>query len=398
MVRIPLPFRGVAVLLLAASTVVGQTPEPPAELLPLDSVTPNPPNFLREFSADPRHPLLALMVDGELTSLEPAQAQDSSKKIKPEPKSSSAAPKTDKSEGVIVDDGQLGGGLLGGQCDGALLGDGQCEGGLLGGGCGEGLCGGCGLEGMCPTVPNMLPFACSPPPPGCRKCHRKCGHKHGGGCGNAYLNWPCSPPCFYCSPCNEGCRKHRCGHRHCGGCGNYGYGDGWGMDCGCWAPSPSCGHKCHRHHKHCGGCAAYGKPCGGYGGGWGMGYAGGWDMGCCGGWGTGLDGGWGMDCGCWMPPPSCGHKCHRRHGCSHSCYSGYGYPGWDGCGCGYGFDDGCGKHHRGRCHRGCQQACYYPMIMPCMGTWSGFGCDSFGAGGVLAGDCGCDGMLGGMGY
>jgi hypothetical protein len=418
MVRVPLPFRGVAVLLLAASTVVGQTPEPPAELLPLDSVAPTTPNFLREFSADPRHPLLALMVDGELSSLEPAQAQDSSK-IKPQAKSSSAAPKTDTSEGVIVDDGQfggqlggqLGGGQLGGgQLSGGLLGDGQCDGGLLGGGFGGGMCGGCGQETMGPMAPNMLPFACAPPPCCCRKCQRRCGHKHcggcgsGGGCGNAYLNWPSCPPCFYCSPCNAGCHKHRCGRRHCGGCGNYGYGggwdmgcDGWGMDCGCWMPAPSCGHKCHRRHKHCGGYPC----CGGYGGG-------GWDMGCGGGWDMGYGGGWGMDCGCWMPPPCSGHKCHRRHGCSNCCYGGYGYSGWDGCGYGYGC--GCGRHHRSRCHRGCQQLCCYPMMTPCMGMssgmgmcsgmgmMSGMGCESFGSGGMLAGDCGCDGTLGGMGY
>ena len=44
------------------------------------------------------------------------------------------------------------------------------------------------------------------------------------------------------------------------------------------------------------------------------------------------------------------------------------------------------------------------MMTPCMGMMSdmgmmdGMGCESFGAGGMLAGGCGCDGTLGGMGY
>src|SRR5579875_2287749 len=94
MVRVPLAFRGIAVLLLAASTVVGQTPEPPAELLSLDPLGPSTPDFLRQFSSDTRHPLLALMVDGELTSFDDSKPQDSSK-LKPTPQKSSTAPKTE---------------------------------------------------------------------------------------------------------------------------------------------------------------------------------------------------------------------------------------------------------------------------------------------------------------
>jgi hypothetical protein len=33
-----------------------------------------------------------------------------------------------------------------------------------------------------------------------------------------------------------------------------------------------------------------------------------------------------------------------------------------------------------------------------MDMMSGMGCESFGAGGMLADGCGCDGTLGGMGY
>jgi hypothetical protein len=447
MVRVPLPYRGVAVLLLAASTAVGQTPEPPVELFSLDSVSPSPPDFLRQFSADPRHPLLSLMVDGELASLDAAPASQEAIKIKPQPKSSSTAPAAESSDGVIVDDGQLGGlgsGLLDGGLGGGVLGGGLGAGGLGDGLLGGGLGGGCGLGTMCSMGTNMMPFACAQPPCGCRKCQRKC-HKHGGGCGhgggygNPYMNWPTCPAwCFYgapLEPCGQGRCGRRCGHKHCGGgagygnCGGYGYGYGGGygggwnmmgegfMDGGCGfgggcMPPQSCGHKCHRRHNRCGGGGGYGCAYGGgYGGGWGMG-SGGY-----------MDGGWGMGggyCGCYMPQQSCGHRCHRGHGCSNY-GGGYGYgggylcPGWDGYG------GGCGRRHcGGRCHRGCQQP-YYPMMMPCMGgmmsgmgmmsdmgmmsgmgmmsdmgmtsdvgTMSGTGWESsLGAGGMLGGDCGC---------
>jgi hypothetical protein len=359
MVRVPLPFRGVAVLLLAASTVVGQTPEPPAEFLSLDSPAPNtPPDFLREFSADTRHPLLSLMVDGEVASLDAAPAQDSAK-LKPTPKSSAAPAKTAPADGTTVD---------GATVDG-------CEGGCLFDGCGP-------AQNLCPMMPNLLPFACAPPPC-CYKCKHKCGHKKCGGCGydcgNPYLNWP---------GCG-GCCGHRCGHKHCCGCQPYGggYGGGWNMwggdgfmdgsyGCGgCFVhclPLQCCCQKCHKHcRKSCCGCAGYGGyP---YGGGWGMGY-GGWDGGCG---------------GCCMPPPPCCRKCHHKHGCSYGCgYPGYGYPGWGGCGmasvyaaCNVPCCEPCYKHHcfgrHHRCH-GCQQPypyCPGPMMMPCMG------CDGYGLGG-----------------
>ncbi|HEY7330634.1 MAG TPA: hypothetical protein VH592_23545, partial [Gemmataceae bacterium] len=230
MVRVPLPFRGVAVLLLAATTVVGQTPEPPTEFLSLDGIAPTtPPNFLREFSADTRHPLLSLMVDGEVAMVDAAPAQDSAK-----PKLTPKTPATpDKKEPAASApaDGCQGGGLLDGCQDGALLG-GCRDGGLLGG---------CAGESLCPTMPNVLPYACAPPLCCCTKCKHRCGHKNCGGCGcgNPYLSWP---------GCCDGCGCRHCRHKHscgcatyggtCGGCGGDGWntwgGDGyWGGDCGC---------------------------------------------------------------------------------------------------------------------------------------------------------------------
>jgi hypothetical protein len=357
MVRVPLPFRGVAVLLLAASTVVGQTPEPPAELLSLDAMGPNtPPDFLREFSADTRHPLLSLMVDGELASLDAAPAQDSAK-LKPTPKSSATPAKTAPSAGASVQSAPV---------------DGCPDGGLLDGGQGGCLLGDCSGENLCPTMPNLLPFACAPPPCSCHKCRRKCGHSN---CGNNGYGWDCGNPYLNFSSCGGcGCRhcrhKHGCGSQGCGYSYGGGYGDGsWGDGCACGGcfvhcePLRCCCHRGHKHNKGCCGCGGYG------GGGWGMGY-GGWDGGFCG--------------GCMPPPaPCCHRKCHHKHGCYSGCgYSGYGYPGWGGCGmasvyaaCNVPCCEPC-KHHcfrrHHRCH-GCQQP--YPMMTPCMG------CDGFGMGG-----------------
>lgn len=382
MLRVPLPIRGVAVLLLAAATVVGQTPEPPAELLSLDSFDQGPPDFLRQFSADARHPLLALMADGELASLDASATQDSSK-LKPTPQSSAKAPKTGSSGGATVDGAEVDGGALDGCQEGCLFGGGSFASG-------------------CSMGQSFMPFACAPPPPQCccRRCQRKCGHRHGGGCGygagagygwggNPYLNGPsCGSLCFYGAPLvpgNQGCGHRRCGHRHCGGCANYGssygggYGGGWNMMggegffgegggfCGAWTPCmppPTCGcRKCQRHHHN---------RCGGGGGGYGYGYGGGWGMG----YGGYMEGGF---CGCYMPQPCNCHRC-RRHGCS----SGYGYGGGYGC--------GCSRHHfGGRCHRGCQQP-YYPMMMPCTGMMSGMGMMSDM--GMMSGT----GMMSGMGW
>jgi hypothetical protein len=384
MVRVSLLFRGVAVLLLAASAAAAQTPEPPAEFLSLDSFGPSSPDLLRQFSADARHPLLALMVDGELTSFDVSAGQDSSKqdssKIKPTPQKSSTAPKTDVPDGAIVLDG-----------DGTLGGD----------GCG-GLLEGCGLATACPMVPNLLPLACPPPPPPCccRKCQRKFGHRHCGGCGcgygagygNPYLGWPCCPAwCFYGAPLvpgNQGCcGRGRCWRKHSCGCGyGYPYCDGyggWDMGydgfadggfCGCYMPPPPCScRKCQRHNRHC---------CG-----YGYGYS-------YGGW---MDGGF---CGCYMPPPPppcCCRRCQRKHGCSY----GYGYPGWDDCyggmypyyGCGY----GCGRHHGGlfQRRRCCQPPpypyCPAPMMMPCMDAGPFCADCAFGGDGIILG--GGDGII-----
>jgi len=383
MVRVPLPFRGVAVLLLAATTVVGQTPEPPAELLSLDPLGPSTPDFLRQFSADSRHPLLTLMVDGELTSLEASAPQESSK-LKPTPQASSAASKKAADDDCVVEDGLLDG---------------------------------CQLGTACPSVPNYLPFACSPPPCNCRKCQRerKHAHAHGGnygcgagygyGCGqgygygqgygNSYLNGPTCPAwCFYgapLEPANRGCCGRHCGRQHGRGCPDYGfpygggYGGGWNMTCGdgfmeggCgfggYMPPPQqgCGcRRCQRHHQQQGcGNQGYGYPYGGgYGGGWGMGYGGYTGGGFCGG------------CMPYMPPPQqgCGcRKCQRHHQQQGYSY-GYGCPGWS-----VNEGTGCGRHSRFHRHRGCSQPSYpnypYPMMMPCMGGES-FGSEfSFGGG------------------
>jgi hypothetical protein len=357
MVRVPLLFRGFAVLLLAASTVVGQTPEPPAEFLSLDPLGPSSPDLLRQLSADPRHPLLNLMVDGELTSFDASAAQDSSKqdssKLKPTPQTPSTAPKAGASDGILVD----GDGCQSDGC-GALLG---------GGGMFDGCAG-------CSAVPNLFSSACSPPPCCCRKCLRRFGRGHccGGGYGagaNPYLGWPTCPGwCFYGEPlvpCYDGCcRKRLFGHKHCcggSGCGGMGMGcDGWmdGGFCGGCMPQPCCGRKRLFGHKQC--CGGSGYGCG-YGG-MGMGYDGWMDGGFCG--------------GC-MPPPCCCRRCLRKHGCGY----GYGNAGWGGCcggmspygGCGY----GCGKQRCGLFHRRCCQQsypyCQAPMMMPCMGMGMGMG-------------------------
>jgi hypothetical protein len=358
MARVPLLFRGVAVLLLAASAVVGQTPEPPAELLSLDSVGPSSPDFLRQFSADPRHPLLSLMADGELTAFETAAPQEASK-LKPTPKASSAASKSAAAEDDCV-------------LDGGQLGDG-------------------GLAAACPTVSDCLPFACSPPQPCCcRKCQRqrkRChGHCGGNDYGNPYLNWPTCPAwCFYgapLEPCNQGCcGRGRC-RKHCGRNQGYGWGcdgcfGGWGEDgfldgCGFGCmPPPSqkcCFHnrqRCHRQH-----CC---------GSGWGMDYGGYLAGGFCG------------DC---MPPPCNCRKCQRKHRCSSGCGYCYGYSGWgmDGC---YGGGCGCGKHHgrRGLFHRCCHQQ-PYPMMMPCMDGCMFDGAYAFGGGGLVGDGIVGDGFVG----
>lgn len=401
MVRVPLLFRGVAILLLIASTAVGQTPEPPTDLLSLDPLDSSPPDFLRQFSTDSRHPLLTLMVDGELASFEASSAQDSSK-LKPTPKASSSASKSAAAD----DDCVLDGGVL--------------DGGQLGSGC--------------PTVSNCLPFACFPlqaPACNCRKCQRQRKHGHsncgghgcgagygyGGGWNNSYLNWPTCPAwCFYGAPlvpAQQGCgrhcgRRHHCGNQNCGYSYGCGYGGGWntmGGDgfmnsgCGCFMPPPpqQCGcRKCQRHHRQHG-CGNQGYGCG-YGGGWGMGYGGYMDGGFCG------------SCMPYLPPPqqNCQRRCHRKHGCSSNYgYWGYGcpgwggHPGWDGGSCG----SSCGRHHghfRGhRCHG--QQPypyCPYSTMTPCMGgEMFGMGGGMLGMGGGMLGTdgemLGMDGGLGG---
>jgi hypothetical protein len=333
MAHVPLPLRGVAVLLLATSTVVGQTPEPPAEFS-LETNGPSSPDLLRQFSTEMHNPLINLMVDGELTSFDAAPPKEAAK-IKPTPQSQSEPSKSEPSDDCVAD--------------------------------------GCPAEVECPTVPNFLPFTCSSPPPcNFRKCLRNRSHRHCdgcgpcGGCGNPYLGWPGCPVCFYGAPlvpcdgcgCNlfhKKCWGHRCCARQGHGCScgwnswNTMCGDGF-LDedcCGCWSPPPP---KCRWfQHKH--GCrhSGYGYPsCG--------------DI--CGGL---CDG-----CAPYVAPspPNCNCRwCQRKHGsscgygyCGGYGYQGCGYPGWDGC------DDGCGKHCRGfglfrNCRCGHKQPPY-----PCYGS------------------------------
>lgn len=411
MVRVPLPFRGVAVLLLAASTVAGQTPEPPAEL-PLEPSIPRSTDFLRQYSGDLHHPLLSLLVEGDLTSLDAGTLppKETASRLAPKAQSGGAKPAlTEVGPGAIE------------------VGAGACE-----------------IE--CPTTPTCLPFCPPPPPPPChcRKCqrmhkHRHCGNygpgygcNYGGGYGgNPYLNWPCGmggcPGCYGPAP-YQGCCSHKsrhkhgcgcgpmypgCGYPYGGGCGS-GYGGGYGggygsgcgmgyggfMDGGCGdcmpyiappppPPPPPCWcHKCQRKHG-CGhqGCGYPGYGYGGWGSGYGGGYGGGWGMMGNDGF---MDGGFGGCCAPYAPPPmpSCScHKCQRKHGCSPGYgYAGCGYPGWPAypvpgwnqwdCGsnnCGKSCGGGCCKRRGCWSHHGhgCQQpAPYpywaYPQATPCM--------------------------------
>ena len=369
MVRVPLPFRGVTVLLLAASTVVGQTPEPPAELS-FDPGSSSSADFLQQFSSEKSHPLLALMVDGQLTSLDSATLPDSSR-LKPTPQTQSASP-APATESVEA----------------------------------------CPDEVECPTIPTFLPYACPPRPPPAHKHslfqrHHK-SHCGGSGrdCGNPYLGWPCAmngyDDCYGSSsdPYQpQGSGGHKWFHKHgCSanngraypGCG-YPYGSGCGMmgdggflDGGCCGgfspylappPPPQCHcRKCQRKHGHGqqGGYADYGFP---YGGGCGMMGNGGF-----------MDGSFCGGCAPYAPPPPpqchC-RKCQRKRGYG---YEGSGYPGWPAYPVpganmvddGYNFYTdpncrGCGKHHRCglfhhcRHHNPSPYPYYaYPQMMPCM--------------------------------
>jgi hypothetical protein len=358
MAHVPLPLRGVAVLLLAASTVFGQSPEPPADFA-LDSISPNSPDLLRQFSNETHNPLLNLMVDGELTSFEAAPPKEGTK-IKPTPQTQSESSATAPSDGCVLD------------------------------GCADGI--------ECPTVPNFLPFACSPPTPpcNCRKClrNRSRGHCGGNGCnggyGNPYLSWPGCPICFYGAPlvpCDGGCCNHwrgKCwGHKCCPKQGQgypYGWsgcntmcGDGfWGGDfCdGCMpfvAPPPA--QKCRWCQRKQGcGHSGYGYPNCGY-----------------------VFSGYCDGCSPYVapPPPPQQSKCRWCQRKYSSCgygygggygYQGCGYPGWDGDG------DGCGKHRQGFGlfrHCRCCQKQPYPnygcSMMPSMDGDMFFGDGAFGS-------------------
>lgn len=438
MVRVPLVFRGVAVLLLAASTVAGQTPEPPDEL-PLEPWRPQSTDFLRQYSGDTQHPLLSLLVDGELTALDAAAtpSKDSSSRLTPTPQKDSAKPSlTEVPPGAIEIDPL--------QASGGLPNDGF---------------GGCdGLPIAGPQAPNCLPFACPPPPPCycCQSKHRckrqRCAPCYPPCCCNPYLGWPCAMGGYpgYCGGCSQGC-GHKCRRQSCcaapccgypcGGCGaggyGYGYGGGWGggygggyggcggfMD-GCCTPyiappppppPPPC--FCHKCRKKCGGCQ---QPCCGYPGcGYGgYGYGGGYG-------GDGfMDGGWGCGGPCCAPPPCPCRKCQRKCGCSYGYgYAGCGYPGWPAypvpgwnmveggynsftnpscfgckrCGC------GCWTHCS-RCHCGHvppYPCCAYPTVMPCSAEVGPFCGD--GGFGALGGDGAFDGefssapIMSGPGY
>jgi hypothetical protein len=399
MVRVPLGFRGVAVLLLAASTVAGQTPEPPDELL-LEPFQPRSTDFLRQYSAESHNPLLNLVVEGQLTALDaaPAPPKDSSR-LTPTPQQDSAKPKlTEVPPGAIeIDDP--------GACTGMPNAGPEACSGMPN--AGPEACS--GMPTDCPEAPNCLPFA-GPPPCCTSKCKHRSRHQRCASCspcdGNPYLGWPCDMGGCQGGRCHK-CRRNRCcgwdgpscGYACGGGCSG-GYGGCFGgyggfADSGCTpyiapAPPPCFCHKCQRKHG-CGHQGCNQAWCGGPGYGWGCdgGFDGGWD----GGFGCG-----GFSCA----PPSCPcRRCQRKHGCS----SGYGYAG---CGCpcwpaypvpGWNMDDGgsscCGCRRFGGC--GCWThfpRCHCRHVPPYPSCAYPGGMSGMAAAEPFCADCGLEGDFG----
>ncbi len=321
MVRVSLPFRGAAVVLLCASAAAGQTALPATdfsdELLgAAPSMVIWQPSFGRtrlptdDFYAPYASPIQPVAgwyetemsptletggdtdppVSDNLASFdastpkEDASSKDADR-LKPTP--SSAGQGTSPQSSPLVAE----------SCDGLL--DGQ-SGPFI-------------AEEEFPCAPTFLPFAC--PPSSWHKCRRKHRHCAHGGCGNAYFGGP------------------------------------WGCPDFC-APSSSCGRRCHRRHRHnnYGMCPAYGFA------------------GCAGPWGMGCDGFMGAACPaffCPPPGPACScRRCQRKHACHAGCggYAGFddGYGAFDDLNC---YGGGCGHHRCGLFHR-CHARRYAPPPCP----------------------------------
>lgn len=273
MVRVSLPFRGVAVVLVFASAAAGQTPLSTTDfsdtfVSPLTPVlfwqSPSAmPSFhapeMPSFYETEMPPLLDMGGEASLASFDALAPKDSPPRLTPTPE---AKPKEKPKEQAA-----------------------EC--------CPEVV-----EEEAFPCVPTCLPFACPPPSKHtCHRCARKqrrghhnregCGDGYEQGYGNPYLGWPCGAECYpgFCAPppppahtCRRCQRKH--GHQNCGGgYGGYGYGafggcmgcDGFmgqacpAFYCPPYPPQKSC-RRCQRKHGHqnCGGNPGYGGY--GYGG------------------------------------------------------------------------------------------------------------------------------------
>jgi hypothetical protein len=402
MIRVSLPIRGVAVVLLCASAAAAQAPVSTADFSddypspftpeaiwqkafgetfpspddfatpPFSSILPvrwryeteMPPSLDTGASVDlPTFGNFVLFDSSASKDAKDGKDAKASPRLTPMPSSGApASPMPSSGAPASPPQGSPSGGGQGspsggGQC--SPFDGGQCspfDGGQCapfdGGQCAPfdgGQCSSFGAGEAFPCVPTLLPFACSPPP-----CHKHCRrHKccHGGGCCSGY-----------------------------GGCANF------------CAP-PCCGHKCHRKHGHC--CQNN------YGGYPGCGYAGCGGPGGMGG-GMGCDGFMGSPCPTFFCQPCSCRKC-RKHGCGHGgCgYGGYGYGGYPGFDDGFGaFMDpccygGCGKCH-GRFHRchGCKNAplcypcpCFGFAMQPCMDMDMGMGMGMMGMGMGSCSDC-----------
>lgn len=318
MVRVSLPFRGVAVVLVFASAAAGQTPLPTADFSDT-FFRPTQPTIFWQFPSEMSSffdddeasplletempPLAETLGETSLISFE-APATKDSPRLKPTPDAKAAA-KPNAAPAATTE-----------ECPEVVE------------------------EEAFPCVPTMLPFACPPPQQAhCRKCarrQRRHHRGHQGGCGqgygNAYGAWSCGFE----------------------GCSNF---------CAPPPPAPTC-RRCQRKHGHrnnagYAGCAGWGA----FGG-----------MGC--------EGFMGQACPSFYcnpyPQQSC-RRCQRKHARHNRGGSGCGY---DGCGYGAGAYDcfspymapngyggGCGHHRRGLFHRhSCrQQQAPYSYQAPCYG-------------------------------
>jgi hypothetical protein len=102
LMRVPLPIQGVALLFLTATMAVGQTPLFTEEL-PFDTGIFESSDMLRQVAYENSHPLLILVVDGQLTSLDSASTNEPSR-LTPTPQVPPKA-KAATEEGEIVSEG-----------------------------------------------------------------------------------------------------------------------------------------------------------------------------------------------------------------------------------------------------------------------------------------------------